>query len=135
MVYLPGMDIMFIRWNIDFGFRKNSLKLVKLCDANFDSENLSYILFTLNKRKRTVCFWMHLLLTLLPYLLYSWDGTGTGLPYQYFVKTNHGVLSKHFWNLNENKKEGLMFCNICIIILRKSLSVELLSALIPVKVF
>ena len=36
---VAGMNIMVIKWNIDFGFRK-PLKFVKLCDVNFDSESL-----------------------------------------------------------------------------------------------
>ena len=56
------------------------------------------------------------------------------LPFLYFPKANDGLLSKKSWNLKKCKQEGLMFWNMFLNILWKSLSVELSSASIPVKV-
>ena len=78
---------------------ESSLKFVKLCDANFDSESWLWILFTLYKRTRIVHFWMHLLIATLTFI-YFLPGTALRfLQYQCFAKTNNNDdLSRNFRN-------------------------------------
>ena len=98
-------------------------------------------LFTLYKRTRTIPFWMHLLLGTLSYLLYSWYCTAIFFMWWDFYNTY--ILLKRIMEFyqnipgikkkSKNKKKGLMFWNMSLNIFRKSLSVELLSALTLVK--
>ena len=63
---VAGMDIMFIKWNIDFGFRK----LIKICEVlwrEFCLWKLTLNLVHFIKKTRTAHFWIHLLLATLPY--------------------------------------------------------------------
>ena len=74
------MDIRFIKWNIDFGFRK----LIGICGilwCEFLPWKLTLNFFHVIRKNRNCTFLDNLLLATLRYLLCSWDCTAISTMY------------------------------------------------------
>ena len=92
------MDIMFTKWNMDFGFRK-LIETCEACVSEIYPEFCSrYIKAQGFKFLDTLIISNIVIFSLFLGLYCDFYHLPRFRPYQYFAKTNNDVLSKKSWN-------------------------------------